>query len=328
MKKRAVIVGKFHPFHKGHSLLIETAESECDEVYVLVCDNDKYTIPADIRRVWIEKTHPKVRVMIIPDIDKDDDSTAWAKHTISFLGFVPEVAYTSEGYGKTWSEEMRCIHRCVDINRNIVPISATKIRSDVVRNFEYLPDAAREDLVRKIVIVGAESTGTTTLSEMLANQLACPWTVELGRYYSLSLSTQSEPKWNDYDFLSIAKQQQEYEDSIARHSDGIMVCDTNAFATKIWQQRYMGYTTPEVEKIAYNASADLYVLTGDEIPFVQDGLRDGEHIRHEMHKQFISELEKLSTPFITVRGTRKDRLNKAMVAIKKLPKKRITLNKE
>lgn len=47
---------------------------------------------------------------------------------------------------------------------------------------------------------------------------------------------------------------------------------------------------------------DLYLLTGDEIPFVQDGLRDGEHIRHEMQDRFRAALAAQQIPWIEVRG--------------------------
>ena len=57
---------------------------------------------------------------------------------------------------------------------------------------------------------------------------------------------------------------------------------------------------------------DLYLLTGDEIPFVQDGLRDGEHIRHEMHRWFEEALATQSVPWKTLRGPHEERLREAV----------------
>lgn len=63
-----------------------------------------------------------------------------------------------------------------------------------------------------------------------------------------------------------------------------------------------------MKEIAANDKADLYIITGDEIPFVQDGIRDGEHIRHTMHTWFEKHIAKTNVPYIVVRGNQKERL--------------------
>jgi len=69
--------------------------------------------------------------------------------------------------------------------------------------------------------------------------------------------------------------QQADEDAAAR----LLICDTDALATSIWHERYFGTTSREVARLAAARSYALYILTGDDIPFVQDGIRDGQHIR-------------------------------------------------
>ena len=53
----------------------------------------------------------------------------------------------------------------------------------------------------------------------------------------------------------------------------------------------MGTRSPQLEAIARQRRYGLYILTGDEIPFEQDGTRDGEDIRHDMHKRFVERLQ-------------------------------------
>ncbi|HEV2695569.1 MAG TPA: ATP-binding protein, partial [Verrucomicrobiae bacterium] len=91
----------------------------------------------------------------------------------------------------------------------------------------------------------------------------------------------------------------------------ILICDTNTFATTLWHKRYMGMNTPQVAEIAQRGRCDLYLLTGDEIPFVQDGLRDGEHIRHEMHQWFEQALAGQTVPWKLLRGSPQQRLSEA-----------------
>ena len=81
---------------------------------MLVVDNPDYVIPAQLRRQWLQAEHPGARVHIIPDIGKDDDSVAWAAHAMQFLGYAPDVVYSSEEYGPNWVHYMGAQHVMVD----------------------------------------------------------------------------------------------------------------------------------------------------------------------------------------------------------------------
>jgi nicotinamide riboside kinase len=60
------------------------------------------------------------------------------------------------------------------------------------------------------------------------------------------------------------------------------------------------------------------LLTGDDIPFVQDGLRDGEHLRHTMHAWFEEALRAQHVPWRLLRGSPAARLEEALAAIEEL----------
>jgi len=314
---KAVIAGKFYPPHLGHNYLIDTALAKCDHVDVLVVDNPAYHIAATRRQAWLQARHPRATIHIIPDIGKDDDSVAWAAHTMQFLGYKPDVVYSSEPYGITWAKYMNATHVMVDTKRLAVPISGTAVRSNLYGNWSYLSPQTKAGLATRIVVLGAESTGTTTLARDLAAALNAPWIPEIGRSYTESIIT-TKTAWKNDDFYAIGRLQQQYESEIAARSDGVVVCDTNATATDLWQRRYMGKTTKEMGQIAARDKADLYIITGDEIPFVQDGLRDGEHIRHTMHRWFVAHIKKSGVPYIVVRGTSKERLATAHNAALKI----------
>lgn len=311
---RGLVVGKFYPLHKGHDYLIDTALSRCDELDVLVVDNPNYKIDVKLRASWVAKQHPKAKVRIIPDINDDDNSVAWGKHTIDFLGHAPDVVFSSESYGKTYAEAMSCKHVMLDRSRKTVPISGTKIRQSLFQYWDFLGPAVKEDLAVRIVLLGAESTGTTTLSQSLSKYYKAPWTVELGRYYAQSI-TDGRLDWADVDFLNIANLQQKYESMLASRSKGLLICDTNATATGLWQKRYLGKTSEELLALGQQDKVDLYIITGDEIPFVQDGTRDGEHIRHQMHQEFIELIKNTGKPFIIVEWSHSKRLKDAVKAI-------------
>lgn len=314
---KGVVIGKFYPPHLGHNYLIDIALKQCRTLDVLVVNSPDYRIPAVKRQEWLQARHPKALVKIIPDIYNDDDSVAWAAHTMQFLGYKPDVVFSSENYGEPWARYMGARSVTVDRPRNHVPISGTQVRSDMLSAWNYLSDEVKASLALRVVIVGAESTGTTTLARDLAETLRVPWAPEIGRYYTESILTFDTP-WCNADFYNIGKLQQTYETEIAKRSNGVIVCDTNAVATQLWQRRYMGRTTAAMTQIAARDKADLYIITGDEIPFVQDGTRDGEHIRHSMHQWFIDHIKETGVPYLIVTGNRKQRLTQALRASNKM----------
>lgn len=309
--KRGLVIGKFYPPHLGHSYLIQTALDACDSVTVLVCDSPLYKIPASLRAEWLKKIHPDAIVKIIPDIGKDDDSQTWAAYTVDYLGYTPDVVFSSEAYGITYAACMGCKHVMVDQKRQHIPISATKIRSNPLHYWRYMHPYVRGYFAKRVCVVGAESTGTTTLSNALAKHYKTMWVPEYGRLYSDAKRYSTTPWYSD-EFASIASLQQAMEDDMAGYGSGLLICDTNATATELWHRRYMNFDSTIVHHIASHDTPLCYIITGDEIPFEDDGLRDGEHIRHNMHKEFIAHIQATGIPYCVVTGSKTHRKKTAI----------------
>nr|WP_306239338.1 ATP-binding protein [Ornithinimicrobium cryptoxanthini] len=108
----------------------------------------------------------------------------------------------------------------------------------------------------------------------------------------------------------------------ARHTPvPFLVCDTDVLATAVWHEheRYVGSRSSSIETLALARRPDLYVLTSDDIPFVQDGLRDGAHLRGWMTRRFREVLAAQDEPWVEVRGGRTERLAQAARAMESLP---------
>jgi NadR type nicotinamide-nucleotide adenylyltransferase len=206
-------------------------------------------------------------------------------------------------------------HVLVDRPRQKVRISATAVREDPYANWGFLEPPVRGWFAKRVCVVGAESTGTTTLANALADHLQTSRVEEYGREYSEYKLRANDPEWRSEEFVSIAEEQARREDMAAREANRVLVCDTNAFATVLWHRRYMGAQSRDVQFVAAKGRCDLYLLTGDEIPFVQDGLRDGEHIRHEMHGWFEQALSSQRVPWYLLRGTHEQRMQQALAVI-------------
>ncbi len=183
----------------------------------------------------------------------------------------------------------------------------------------------------RAVIAGAESTGKTTLAQDLCAALrarggafaATRWVAEYGRDYTYEkLAREGGPDgrmealvWTTADFVAIAREQNALEARAAADTGPVLVCDTDAFATAIWHQRYLGARAPEVEALALTAPS-LYLLTHhDDVAFESDEIRDGERFRAWMTETFVERLHSTPHRLVFVRGPREQRVAAALAAI-------------
>lgn len=352
-----LVIGKFYPPHAGHHLLVRTAACLSKRVSVVVMAATAERIPLHDRVRWLREVHqaePNVRVTGVRDdhpIDYESDAI-WRAHVALMIQGVRELAreagdpgpidavFTSEHYGAELARRLGARHVSVDPARGLTPISGTAVRRDPAEVWDYLSPPVRGGLARRVVVVGAESTGKTTLAEELTLRLRARgnafgltrWVPEYGRdYTALLLATQrgraalagrsppalDELVWSSEDFTAIAEQQNHLEDREARCGGPVLVCDTDAFATGVWHERYLGRRAPEVEALARRHP--LYLVTHhDDVPFAQDGLRDGERIRSWMTARFVEVLTATDRRWCWLRGSPEDRICQALEAIDRL----------
>lgn len=319
MAKTGLVVGKFYPPHRGHRFLIDTAQPQVDHLIVLVCERSGQTISGEQRATWLRELHPAADIRVIPDIGHDDDSRIWAEYTKKIIGFPPDAVFSSEEYGPRYAKLMGSQHVMVDQPRATVPISATEVRKNPWAAWPHLEPCVRAYFTKRVCVLGAESTGTTTLAQTLAKVYRTVWVPEYGRTYSQEkYEHHPDPVWTSDEFAFIAKEQRRQEDEAARRANRLLICDTNAFATGIWHERYMGHRSALVERVGAEVRPDLYLLTDDTIPFVQDGWRDSEHLRHWMHVLFQQRLDEQPVPWQLITGNREARVRQARRAIDQL----------
>ena len=325
---RSLVIGKFYPPTNGHKHLIDTAIAESEKVYIIICEKKTEVPNGTLRLKWINEwyhNNKNVHIQLIEDIYNDDsNSQLWAKLTIEWLSFIPDCVFTSESYGDNFVKFLGngCKHRLVDINRNTIPISGTQIRNDPLNHLDYLQYNVRSYYVMRIIIVGAESTGKTTLINKLSEMFKVTTIPEYGRIFAENKpQNMNEWVWTTEEFVQIANLQIQAEIQATKNNKFI-ICDTDAFAASIWHQRYVGTISEEVERIYKNYSKSvnkqIYLLTTNDVPFVQDGYRDGEHIRDWMYDEFVKKLNDEHKNYHILSGTYDERFNKACDIIKNL----------
>jgi HTH-type transcriptional repressor of NAD biosynthesis genes len=326
--RHGLVLGKFYPPHKGHHWLVREAARACERVTVLVLGASVESMSIDDRVRWMQVEHRSdTNVTIIGalddvPIDYHDDLT-WKQHVDLFAaviarsvvmqGLSPTAAvvdavFTAEPYGDELARRLNAVHVRVDRKD---AMAATNVRADVIGHWDDLASATKAGLALRVVFTGAESTGTTTTSRMVADEFrrregvwsSTQWVPEFGRDYTIgrlaaaTALTGVEPSmhdllWLQEDFVDIARRQQDMEDAAAAAGGPVLVCDTDAFTTGIWQERYMQARSPKVDAVSEEVDHCLYLVTSHVgVPFVQDGIRDGEKIREWMTERIIERLQ-------------------------------------
>ena len=284
-----------------------------------MCADASDTVPADLRAAWLRELFPGSDVRVVETTGWDpDDSRLWAELTRGWLGGAPDVVFTSEAHGEPYARHLRCAHVPVDPARERVPISGSRILAQPLAHLTYLEPPVRAYFVPRVALVGAESTGKTTLARALAARCRTVWVREYGRTYWDRLLTRGEIACTTADFVHIAEAPARLEDMLARHAERVLLCDTDPFCTGLWHERYLGGDCAPLREAARSRRYALHVLCGDDIPWEDDGTRERAGERPWFQARFRSELPGLGAPWIAVTGPLERRTARASAAIDRL----------
>jgi len=342
-----LVVGKFYPPHCGHQYLIEQAAARCGELTVLVMAARCETVPLADRVAWLRAACgglPAVTTVGVRcDVPVDfEDEAIWAAQVAVMRAALsgsgrppPDAVFSSEPYGAELAARLGARHIAVDPGRRAFPVSGSQIRADLASCWDDLIPAARAGLAARVVVAGAESTGTSTIAELLTEHyrsrggvwLRTRCVQEAGRGYTITKWQEAraaaaaaglpEPalellQWTAADFDAIAADQTGQENKGAAAGSPLLVCDTDAFATSVWERRYLGTRARGLQPWATTLLPrhDVYLLTSHEgVPWNDDGLREGDlAVRASMTGWFAAALTAAGHSWVLLTGSVQDRL--------------------
>ena len=179
--------------------------------------------------------------------------------------------------------------------------------------------------MKKIVIIGPESTGKSTLCEQLAQHYGCLWCPEFAREYLLTNGT----NYNYDDLLNIAKGQLALEgeyiqmlksSQLTANSSQLLFIDTDMYVMKVWSEFAFGKCHSYILNQIAERKYDLYLLCKVDLPWVEDELREypNPEIRHQLYLIYKDMMINQSIPFIEISGNYEERLKKAIEAVNEL----------
>lgn len=345
----ALVVGKFAPPHKGHQHLIEVAlqDQNVDEWIILVYSNPDFlpNMPSHRRATWLQHLYPQAKVFA-PENPPPNDANNFAQREfvdkwLEQNNFKVDVAYSSESYGEGFAKHIGARHVLVDLLRSTFPVSGTEARgilevlertrktsSNPYRAVQYDSKLLHQlsemtdpyiyqqllhwlEPVKKVVFMGAESTGKSTLTEAVAKEFNMPFVTEYGREHYEKKGSVLELD----DYVHIAKKHRELEDTarlrmLGANKSGYLFIDTNAITTLFFSYYYNQGGLPELRQLAddcKNRYPHVFVCA-DDIPFTQDGWRDNEVWRSRMQGIVLHDLDFRGIDYTVVSGVLEQRI--------------------
>jgi HTH-type transcriptional regulator, transcriptional repressor of NAD biosynthesis genes len=288
---KGFVTGSFRPFHRGHEALISYAKSNCDELTILITTLPDETIPYKYRLKWVLSTYlddPKVQILADniqePDLKGDGLSGWWGMYVTQKFGHFDRV-FTSEDYGEIFAKAMGAEHWKFDQARTIIPVSATIIRNKPFKYWEYINNFAKDYFVKKIAIVGTESTGKTTMCKKLAEYYNTVWVPEVGR--------ELVPDTKNCTIEDLKLVASEHAKSIIRTTrlaNKLLFIDTDLSITKSYSEFLFG-EVPKVEPWIEKANdVHLYIYLDKDAPYINDGTRMDKGRRDQLdesHMKFL-----------------------------------------
>lgn len=330
--KVGFIGGKFLPLHMGHVYSIIQASNYCDKLYVILshskkrdeklCEegNIKY-IPPVIRLRWLCNLcddMENVEVIDVEDEYDSDENYNWqegANQIKNKIGEEINYVFSSEKAYTSIFKELypKAEHIIIDVDKKTYDISGTRIRNEgVFKHWNYLPDFVKPYFVKKVVIIGTESCGKSTLIKNLAKIYNTSYVSEYGREFAEKYCGKDKGLTAE-DFPIIAYGHKIKEFKAIQKANKIVFIDTESITTKFYSEVYTNESQIIFDEMAKLQKYDLFIYLEPDVKWKSDGFRifGDQEIREQNNKKMKSMFEKNNIEFITIKGSYSERFKKS-----------------
>lgn len=173
--------------------------------------------------------------------------------------------------------------------------------------------------LKKVVIIGPESTGKSVLCQQLADHYQSSWCPEYARQYLLENGKQ----YSYGDLLTIATGQLGQEDEYARRATGnqpVLFMDTDMYVMKVWCEFVFNKCHRFILDQIIERRYDLYLLCNTDLPWVSDELREYPDLsnRQKLFCMYKDLMVNQDVPWVEISGSYEQRFPAAVRAVDRL----------
>jgi len=322
----------------GHVNAILKASYICEELCVVVihqseidqeiCRNDrfKYLVP-EIRARWITgltKDMAHINILQVEEVlDKEGniDFEASTQKIFNTIGKkIDALFHTDLNYFRIIRENYPAIESLLDqYDFKKFTISSTQIRREgVFEHWDDLPSFVRPYYVKKVVIVGTESSGKSTLTRNLAKLYNTNYVEEYGRVLCENMGGYDGIFTPDlFPVIAYGHKMDEFEK--IRYSNKLLFVDTEIIVTQYFSELFSG-KDPILESMAEHNYYDLWLYLEPDVVWVADGYRTygREQDRRYNNEKLKKMLDDREIAYHTISGSYIERISKAVKLIDKL----------
>lgn len=298
---------------------MDFARSYVDHLTVQVCSLPSEPIPGELRYEWMRRAFPDVTVLHNtdenPSLPEECPDRFWDIWRESLLRRMEpaDFLFAGEEYGIRLAKELGMRHVPVDYSRELVGISGTRIRSAPMEQWEYILPEARPYFLKRVAIIGPESSGKSTLAKNLARHYNTRFVPEYARGYLDTMGMNFDAEV----FETIARGHRASEEAMARQANRVLFCDTESLITKLWAEILLGDVPALVEEYARQPRYALYLVMAATEDWVEDLQRfqPAQSERERFFARCVEALRAWNRNIVILQGSWEERFTQAIRAV-------------